>query len=109
MKYLLIPLIIASLACGVNTSLPYSQNTSEVLPSHEVVFTSTSEPIRNQYVVTAETLRIRNGAGESFPLLGYLENGQIVTCLSIDPAKDGGQWCKHGKGYSNIRYMKGLK
>ena len=109
MNKLLISLVIASLACGVKTSLPYSQNTPEVIPSHDVVFTSTSEPILNQYVVTAETLRIRNGAGESFPLLGYLENGQIVTCSSIDPAEDGGQWCKHEKGYSNIRYMKGLK
>lgn len=100
-------LMLSALACGVNTQLPYSQNTPEVLP--QVVSTNTHSAPEMSMIVTAETLRIRTGAGESFPLLGYLENGQIVTCEAIEPALDGGLWCKHELGYSNTRYMKGLK
>lgn len=106
MNKLLIPLVIASLACGVNTSLPYSQNMPEVVT---VYLSPTSEPILNQYIVTAETLQYRDGAGEEFTALGYLSQNEIVTCSDIEPALDGGLWCKHEKGYSNIRYMKGLK
>lgn len=96
-------LVSVSLACGVAT-LP-ENNVVDVLPtSQEVVFTPTQiEPDR--YIVTAETLRIRDGAGEEFGNKGYLPKGEIVTCSSIAPAEDGGQWCKHDKGWSNIRYM----
>lgn len=108
MRYLLIPLIIASLACGVNTSLPYSQNMPEVLPQVEI--TNTHAAPEMSMVVTAETLQIRTGAGEEYPALRvYLSQNEIVTCSSIDRAEDGGQWCKHDLGWSNIRYMKGLK
>ena len=100
-------LVLSALACGVNTQLPYSQNTPEVLPQVEI--TNTHAAPEMSMVVTAETLRIRTGAGEEFSAVGELQNGQIVTCSSIDPAEDGGQWCKHDKGWSNIRYMKGLK
>ena len=99
-------LISASLACGVSTSLPVA----DVIPtSHEVYLPPTSEPV-NQYIVTAETLQIRTGAGETFPALKvYLSQNEIVTCSETKTAKDGGLWCKHEKGWSNIRYMKGLK
>ena len=100
MRYLLIPLVLASIACGVNTSLPYSQNTPEVLP--KVVFTNTHAAPEMSMIVTAETLRIRTGAGEEFSAVGELNYGQIVTCSSIDPAEDGGLWCRHDLGYSAI-------
>ncbi len=106
MRYLLIPLVLASLACGVNTQLPYEQIEPEVL---QVVSTNTHAAPEMSMVVTAETLQYRNGAGEEFTALGYLSQNEIVTCLNIKPALDGGLWCKHEKGYSNIRYMKGLK
>ena len=108
MRYLLIPLILASLACGVNTQLPYSQNTPEVLsPTKSVILPTVSA--NAEMVVTAETLRIRDGAGEEFSAVGELNYGQIVTCLALEAAKDGGLWCRHELGWSNIRYMKGLK
>ncbi len=107
MRYLLVPLVLASIACGVNTSLP--QNTPEVLsPTKSVILPTVSA--NAEMVVTAETLQIRTGAGETFPALKvYLSQNEIVTCSDIEPAADGGLWCKHEKGYSNIRYMKGLK
>lgn len=108
MKFLYIAaLMLSALACGVNTQLPYEQIEPEVLPTGLVVSTPAQIEPEMSMIVTAETLRIRDGAGESFALLGYLKNGQIVTCSSIDPAEDGGQWCKHDLGWSNIRYMKG--
>lgn len=101
----IIAVISLSLACGVNTQLSYSQNTSEVIT--QVKPTQTSEPVLN-YEVTAETLQIRDGAGEEFAPLGYyLERGDIVTCQTVETAIDGGRWCKHDLGWSNIRYMKG--
>ena len=97
-------LVSVSLACGVNTSLPYSQNTPEVLP--QVQITNTHAAPEMSMIVTAETLQIRTGAGETFPALKvYLSQNEIVTCSDIEPALDGGLWCKHEKGYSNIRYM----
>lgn len=94
----------ASLACGIST-LPESNVVDGIPTSQEVEITSTSEPVQNQYIVTAETLRMRDGAGEEFANKGYLPKGEIVTCLSIDPAEDGGRWCRHDKGWSNLRYM----
>ena len=92
-KFLYIAALVSvSLACGVNTQLPTVQNTPEVL---QVVSTNTHAAPEMSMVVTAETLRIRTGAGEEFSAVGELQNGQIVTCSSIDPAEDGGQWCKH--------------
>ncbi len=100
----IIPLMLSALACGATTEPEVFAQKPTVTETAQSVNTS-SEPVQNRYIVTAETLRIRDGAGESFSLLGYLENGQIVTCLSIDPAEDGGQWCKHDLGWSNVRYM----
>jgi len=95
-------LVSVSLACGVSTSLP------DAIPTPSAVYLSPTPEAR--YIVTAETLQIRTGAGESFPALKvFLSQGEIVTCLSIDPAQDGGRWCRHDLGYSNVRYMKGLK
>ena len=93
-KFLYIAALVSvSLACGVNTQLPYSQNTPEVVA---VYLSPTSEPILNQYQITAETLQIRTGAGETFPALKvYLSQNEIVTCSDIAPALDGGLWCKH--------------
>lgn len=101
-------IVSVSLACGATTEPEVFTQKPTVTETAQSVNTS-SEPVTNRYEVTAETLRIRDGAGESFPLLGYLENGQVVTCSSIDPAEDGGRWCKHELGYSNVRYMKGIK
>lgn len=99
-------LMLVSLACGVSTSLPSEPNTPEVLlPTKSVILPTVSA--NAEMVVTAETLRIRAGAGEEFNAVGELQNGEIVTCLDIKPALDGGLWCKHDKGWSNIRYMKG--
>ena len=101
-------LMLSALACGVNTQLPYEQIEPEVLaPTKSVILPTVSASA--EMVVTAETLRIRNGAGEEFSAVGLLQNGQIVTCLALETAKDGGLWCKHELGWSNIRYMKGLK
>lgn len=100
MYKLLLILSLSALACGVNTSLPIA----DAIPTPSAVYlTPTPEA---QYIVTAETLQIRTGAGESFPALKvFLSQGEIVTCLSIDPAQDGGRWCRHDKGWSNLRYM----
>ena len=107
-KFLYIAALVSvSLACGVNTQLPYSQNTPEVLP--QVQITNTHAAPEMSMIVTAETLQIRTGAGETFPAVGYLSRFEIVTCSAIEPALDGGLWCKHELGYSNTRYMKGLK
>ena len=107
-KFLYIAALVSvSLACGVNTQLPTVQNTPEVL---QVVSTNTHAAPEMSMVVTAETLQIRTGAGETFPALKvYLSQNEIVTCSDIEPAADGGLWCKHDLGWSNIRYMKGLK
>ena len=96
-------LVLASLACGVSTSLPVA----DAIPTPSAVYLSPTPEA--QYIVTAETLQIRTGAGEGFPAVGYLSQNEIVTCLSIAPAQDGGRWCRHDLGYSNIRYMKGIK
>lgn len=96
-------LVLSALACGA--TLP--QNQLVIPTSNEVYFTPTSEPTR--MIVTAETLQIRDGAGEEFTPLGHLEDGQIVTCSDTKTAKDGGLWCKHELGWSNTRYMKGIK
>lgn len=94
-------LVSVLLACGVSTSLP------DAIPTSNEVYPSPTPEA--QYIVTAETLQIRTGAGETFPAVGYLSQNEIVTCLSIAPAQDGGRWCRHELGYSNVRYMKGLK
>jgi len=101
MYKLLLILSLSALACGVSTSLP------DAIPTPSAVYLSPTPEA--QYIVTAETLQIRDGAGEEFAPLGYLERGEIVTCYSIDPAEDGGRWCRHDNGWSNTRYMKGLK
>ena len=92
-------LVSVSLACGVSTSLP------DAIPTPSAVYLSPAPEAR--YIVTAEILQIRTGAGEEFAPLGYLSQNEIVTCLSIAPAQDGGRWCRHELGWSNIRYMKG--
>lgn len=101
-------LVSVSLACGVNTQLPYEQIEPEVLPPTNSVILPTVSAFA-EMIVTAETLQIRDGAGEEFANKGYLLKDEIVTCEARKTAKDGGQWCKHDKGWSNIRYMKGLK
>ena len=98
----------ASLACGIST-LPESNVVDGIPTSQEVVFTPTQVEPEMSMIVTAETLQIRTGAGEEYPATGYLSQNEIVTCLSIDPAQDGGRWCRHELGYSNVRYMKGIK
>lgn len=97
-------LMSVSLACGVAT-LPENNVVDANPTSQVVVFTPTQIEPEMSMIVTAETLRIRTGAGEEFSAVGELQNGQIVTCSDTKPAKDGGMWCKHELGWSNIRYM----
>ena len=97
-------LMLSALACGVSTQLPYEQIESEVLaPTKSVILPTVSA--NAEMVVTAETLRIRTGAGEEFEEVGLLNYGQIVTCSALETAQDGGLWCRHELGWSNIRYM----
>ncbi|HMR99821.1 MAG TPA: hypothetical protein PKE62_11245 [Anaerolineales bacterium] len=51
-----------------------------------------------RYSVTVEVLEVRSGAGESFPNVGYLRRGDLVTVYEIQSATGEAcrQWARIG-------------
>ena len=59
-----------------------------------------------KYKVIAEGLKIRNGAGEGFPVIGTRNVGDVVIPLETkgDKAYPGAYWARDAKGWSAVQY-----
>ncbi len=101
----LLLLVLASLACGVQSTLPVYESTT---PTHEVsifVNPATSTPETAQIV---GSWNFREAPGESSPLISTLSN-QEVQLIHCKPFA-GGQWCKvSSDGVIGWINKKGLK
>lgn len=80
---------LASLACGIQSTLPVYENTAPVPEMSTVVNPVTSTPETAQIV---GSWNLRESPGESSPLISTLSN-QEVQLIHCKPY-DGGQWCK---------------
>ncbi len=84
------------LACGISAPMQLPSPSDAPAPSNPRVFVSEFDT----YTVTG-FLNIRTGAGESFPSLGVLHYGDVVTCSEWD-----GDWCHHSQGWSHGGWLK---
>ncbi len=101
----LLLLVLASLACGVQSTLPVYENTAPAPEMSTVVNSVTSTPETAQIV---GSWNLREAPGESSPLIFTLSN-QEVQLIHCKPFA-GGQWCKvSSDGVIGWVNKKGLK
>ena len=99
-------LTLASLACGVQSTLPVYENTAPAPEMSTVVNPVTPTPETAQIV---GSWNLREAPGESSPLISTLSN-QEVQLIDCKPYDDGGQWCKvSSDGVIGWVNKKGLK
>jgi len=87
---------LISLACGISAPMQLPSPSDAPSPSNPRVFVREFDT----YTVTG-FLNIRTGAGESFPSLGVLHYGDVVTCSEWV-----GDWCRHSQGGSHGGWLK---
>ena len=100
--YFYLSLFLAiSLACGMQAL--------KVNPTPIAIDTQMTPEMSTdvQMVVTGD-LWVRPAAGELHRSVGELHAGDIVTCTEFQVISDS-IWCKHGRGWSNIKEMRGLE
>lgn len=66
--------------------------------------TGTPPPFPYEAEVT-EPLTVRDGAGEEFNALGYLDPGDSVMVYNLVKSADGGKWASVDGGYVNAKYL----
>jgi uncharacterized protein YraI len=101
----LLLLVLASLACGVQSTLPVYENTAPAPEMSTVVNSVTSTPETAQIV---GSWNFREAPGESSPLIDTLTNEEVklIRCKPYE----GGQWCKiQSGGVTGWVNKKGLK
>ncbi len=54
---------------------------------------------------TTDKLALREGPGEEYPRLRYLDLGDVVTVYELIPSKDGGTWARIDGGFVNAKYL----
>lgn len=59
----------------------------------------------NAYQVTASTLRIREGAGKNYEVVGSLKKGDVVS-ITEQKTVDGVTWGKIAQGWISMQYVK---
>ena len=98
----LLLLVLASLACGVQSTLPVYESTAPA-PEMSTVVNSTPEMVQ-----IVGSWNLREAPGESSRRIGTLSN-QEVQLIDCKP-HDGGQWCKvQSGGVTGWVNQRGLK
>ena len=100
MKKVLLVILTLSLAACLNTNAAIQQpatNTPTPQATATDSPTATNEP--TVCTVTAGSLHIRSGPGLSYPVIGYLFAGDIVT---IEGTR--GNWYEIGTGFIHSKY-----
>ena len=59
----------------------------------------------NAYQITASTLRIREGAGKNYEIVGSLKKGDVVS-ITEQKTVDGVTWGKIAQGWISMQYVK---
>ena len=101
-KLLYLSLFLASLACGMQAP--------KVNPTPIAIDTQmTPEMSTDVQMVVTGNLWVRPAAGDLHRTVGNpLKAGDIVTCTEFQVIGDS-IWCKHERGWSNIKEMRGLE
>lgn len=103
-------LALGVLACGQITTLPTRTPNATALPTRTpnalgtALPTGTPPPFPYAADVT-EPLTVRDGAGEEYLALGYLDPGDSVMVYNLIRAKDGGLWASIDAGYVNSKFL----
>lgn len=106
--FLFVALALASLACQSQAVDP----APAALAPQKLVQSTVTAPKTAQVCLTAETVRLRDGAGTSYNELALLNAGDMMTLLdTIAESEDGGLWSKvkigGREGWINSRYICG--
>jgi len=94
-------LVLASLACGMQTALPTAPSYNGENPSHDVSLpvAASHEPTESAPVyVTTAPLNVRSEANADSTILGTLEEGQIIVIFIPIPEIKGDD-CYMGEWY----------
>lgn len=103
---LILVLMSVSLACGATVALPTPEARTPAPKSAPVPAT----PHMMTVCLTAETVRVREGAGTSFAEVGILLSGDKVTVYGVPTiSEDMGVWRNVNTGtligWTNARYL----
>lgn len=110
MKPVFLVLLLACLACGVQSTIPAP-------PPLQITSTSTqteqpvdiqSQPVE-MVVIASDFLNIRDIPSEHGSDIGDLKSGEVVFVTERKILADGSMWCLHELGWSNCRYLEDVK
>jgi len=88
------------LACGMQSNLPALATQTATETSVKPTATETVTVF-----VAIGDLNIRTLPGENYPDIGDVHKGETVYCTGFSVVEDGGIWCEHERGWSNVRWL----
>lgn len=106
-KFLLLAFVFPSLACGMQAVTADTRQAREMSTAVSPSLSAAPVPdYKREMVVTADSVHIRLRPDPHSTIVGWLENGDVVTIIKPPKEDDyGGEWCRHDRGWTNCRYL----